>query len=480
MATSKTTTKKKTAKRTTKKSTPKRKTATKSKSRPIETFSSAVAYLLEQTDFERMRVVQYDETTFKLDRMRSLLEALGNPQDKVSLIHVAGTVGKGSTVAMLSSMLRGNGYTVGEYTSPHLTDIRERVVVNGEMISEDSFTDILKDVVAAAKKEKVTPTFFELMTAIAFKYFAEQAIDIAIIETGLGGRLDSTNVITPLISLITKIDLDHTNILGNTVEEIAREKAGIFKTGIPAISAHQTEAVTAVLKECAVELRTEVKVIANDIEFSARFGGGPDGKQHTRICVITEDSQYMHIPVPLNGEHQATNCALAISAIDQLKKFGYEFDDLDLYNSLAKTRIQGRMETVWERPKIIVDGAHNPTALQTLIKSIGAHIPYDSMICVFGCCQDKDVNGMLQKISLGADKIIFTKAQGNPRAAEPKILQRQFAEISGKMTQIAETLPEALEIAAQAASRDDLICVMGSFYLVGETKKHLTALVAKK
>ena len=480
MATPKRTIKKKTAKRITKKAASKRNAPKKGNLQKIENFSSAVDYLLEQTDYERMRVVQYDETTFKLDRMRTLLDALGNPQDKVALVHVAGTVGKGSTVAMLSAMLRGNGYTVGEYTSPHLTDIRERVVVNGEMISEESFTEILKDVVATAKKKKLIPTFFELITAVAFKHFAEQAIDIAIIETGLGGRLDSTNVITPLISLITKIDLDHMNILGNTVEEIAREKAGIFKPSVPAISAHQSVEVATVLKECAEESRTDVRVIADDIEFSARFGGGADGKQHTRICVITEDSQYMHIPVPLSGEHQATNCALAISAIDQLKKLGYEFEDLALYTSLAQTKLEGRMETVWERPKIIVDGAHNPTALQSLIKSIGAHIPYDSMVCVFGCCQDKDVEEMLQRISLGADKIIFTKAQGNQRAAEPKILQRQFAEISGKMTQVANTLPEALEIAAQAASRDDLICVMGSFYLVGETKKHLTALAAKR
>jgi dihydrofolate synthase / folylpolyglutamate synthase len=484
MATSKTTTKKKTAKsapkkvatkRTTSKSTPK-----KSKKATIKTFSSAVSYLLEQTDFERMRVVQYDETTFKLDRMRMLLSALGNPHDKVPLVHVAGTVGKGSTVAMLSSMLRGNGYTVGEYTSPHLVDIRERIVVNTEMVDEESFTSILKEVVEAANKENLTPTFFELITAVAFKHFADQAIDIAIIETGLGGRLDSTNVITPLISLITKIDLDHTNILGHTVEEIAREKAGIFKSSTPAISAHQTPEVTEVLKACAEESKTEVRVIANDIEFSARFGGGTDGKQQTRICVITEESQYMHIPVPLHGEHQATNCALAISAIDQLKKFGFTFEDLAIYNSLAETKIAGRMEIVWRRPKIIVDGAHNPTSLQTLIKSIGAHIPYDSMVLVFGCCQDKDVIGMLNKIALGADKIIFTKAMGNPRAAEPKQLQKQFAEISGKMTQIAETLSEALEIAAQAASREDLICVTGSFYLVGDTKKHLAKIAAKK
>ena len=480
MATSKTTTKKKTAKRVTKKSTPKR-TNTKSNAKTaIKSFSSAVSYLLEQTDFERMRVVKYDETTFKLDRMRTLLAAIGNPQDKVPLVHVAGTVGKGSTVAMLSSMLRGNGYTVGEYTSPHLTDIRERVVVNSEMIEEETFTTLLKEIVDAANKEKLTPTFFELITALAFKQFADQAIDIAIIETGLGGRLDSTNVITPLITLITKIDLDHTNILGHTVEEIAREKAGIFKSSVPAISAHQTPEVTEILKACAEETKTEVRIIANDIEFSARFGGGSDGKQHTRICVITEESQYMHIPVPLYGEHQATNCALAISAVDQLKKFGFTFEDLALYNSLAETKIAGRMEVVWQRPQIIVDGAHNPASLQTLIKSIGAHIPYDSMVCVFGCCQDKDVTGMLNKIALGADKIIFTKAKGNPRAAEPKQLQKQFAEISGKMTQIAETIPEALEIAAQAASREDLICVTGSFYLVGDTKQHLAKIAAKR
>ena len=399
-----------------------------------------MSYLLEQTDFERMRVVQYNEETFKLDRMRALLKALGNPQDKVAMIHVAGTVGKGSTVAMIASMLNGNGYAAGAYTSPHLTDIRERIVVNNEMILEDSFTSLLRDVVDVANKNKLTPTFFELITAVAFKHFADEAVDIAVIETGLGGRLDSTNVITPLMTLITKIDLDHTNILGKTVEEIAREKAGIFKSSIPAISAHQDEATSAVLKECAEALGTDVQIIAQDIEFSARFGSGADGKQHTRICVITEDNQYMHIPVPLDGEHQATNCALAISAIDQLKKMGYTFTNLGMYDSLAKTTIGGRMEMIWHRPMILVDGAHNPTSLQTLIKSVGAHVPYDSMVCIFGCCQDKDVTGMLEKISLGADKIIFTKADGNPRAADPKILQKQFAEISGKMTQVAETL----------------------------------------
>ena len=446
----------------------------------IKTFSSAVKYLLNQTDFERMRVVQYDEETFKLDRMRTLLDALGNPQDAVSMIHVAGTVGKGSTVAMLSSMLRGNGYTVGEYTSPHLETIRERVVVNNAMVEEDAFVRILGEAVSAAQLKKIEPTFFEFMTAIAFKYFADEAVDLAIIETGLGGRLDSTNVIHPIMTLITEIDLDHTHILGNTLEKIAKEKAGIFKKGIPALSAAQTPEVAEVLKGCAEKIQTTVQVIGNDIEFSARFGGGPDGKQHTRICLITEETNYMHIPVPLEGEHQAKNCALALAAVNLLATMNYSIDELSTYDSLAQTNIEGRMEMICHRPRILVDGAHNPSSLTTLMKAVGAHIPYDSMVCIFGCCQDKDVESMLHRVGLGADKIIFTKAKGNQRAASPKILQKTFAEQSGKMTQIAETLEEALEIAAQAASRDDLICVTGSFYLVGEAKKYIKKLEAKR
>ena len=472
MATSKTTTSKKT--------TPKRKTDKKKATSSIKTFSSAVKYLLNQTDFERMRVVQYNEETFKLDRMRDLLTAIGNPQDSVAMVHVAGTVGKGSTVAMLSSMLRGNGYAVGEFTSPHLTNIRERIVVNNEMIREDAFVAALSEVVAAADEHNLEPTFFELMTAIGFKFFADEAVDIAVIETGLGGRLDSTNVINPILTLITEIDLDHINILGTTVEEIAKEKAGIFKKSIPAICAAQTPEVNAVLKECAEQTNTSIAIIGDDIEFSSRFGGGPDGHQHTRICLITEETNYMHIPVPLDGEHQAKNCALAIAAMDQLKKLGYTVDELTMYDNLAKTEIEGRMEMVWQRPRILVDGAHNPSSLTKLMKSVGAHIPYDSMICIFGCCQDKDVEEMLHRVSLGADKIIFTQAKGNQRAAEPKKLQKTFAEMSGKMTQIADTLEEALEIAAQASSRDDLICVTGSFYLVGEAKTHLKELEAKR
>jgi dihydrofolate synthase/folylpolyglutamate synthase len=468
---------------TTTKTTPKKRTTkktSKTKEKPIKTFSSAVAYLLEQTDFERMRVVQYNEDTFKLDRMRDILDELGNPQDQVQMVHVAGTVGKGSTVEMLTTMLRGNGYAVGKYTSPHITDIRERIIVNGEMIEEDEFAQTVAAVVAAAKKRGVTPTFFELITAAAFKYFAEKAVDIAVIETGLGGRLDSTNVINPILTLITQIDLDHMHILGDTVEEIAKEKAGIFKKSIPAISCQQNDAISDVLRACAEKTECDFEMVGTEIEFSSRFVTSNTGIPQNRICIITEETQFMHTPVPLKGAHQARNCGLALAAICKLKTLGFKFEDASLYESLEKSTLEGRMELAWDKPKILVDGAHNPSSLQSLIRCIGAHVPYDSMVCVFGCCADKDVNGMLRELSLGADKIIFTKSDGNPRAAEPQILQRQFAEISGKMTQVAESLGEALEIAARATSRDDLICVTGSFYIVGDAKKHLAELAKKQ
>src|SRR5262245_61180954 len=177
----------------------------------ITTFPNAVRFLLDRVDYERMRLVRYDDTTFKLDRMRQLLELLGNPHEQVKMVHVAGTVGKGSTVAMIASMLQGCGYVVGQYTSPHVTDIRERISINGQPVGRTEFTELSKQVALASEKRDFEPTFFELMTAMAFKHFAEEAVDIAVVEVGLGGRLDSTNVITPVASIITQIDYDHTH-----------------------------------------------------------------------------------------------------------------------------------------------------------------------------------------------------------------------------------------------------------------------------
>ena len=485
----KTTTKKSTTKKsTTKKSTTKKTavgSATEAKATPAEkanstdrigTYNSAVKWILELTDVERQRVVKYDEHgDFKLDRMRALLAALGDPQDQFRAIHVAGSNGKGSTIAMMSAMLRKCGYGVGEFTSPHLVDIRERICINGQRITKNEFTESMKALAKAAVEIGERPTFFEAITAIAFMHFAAQAVDVAIVEVGLGGRLDSTNVIMPVLSVITEIQLDHTRILGDTLEKIAAEKAGIIKPGVPVITREQQEDVDRVLREKAESVGTTIRVVNKEIEFSNRFCSTVELGPHNRVCLYTETSRLEHLPVPLPGEHQAFNCGLALAAVDHLKSIGFECPEAVVTEGLEETGIAGRMQLVWDRPRILVDGAHNPDALTALMRCVGAHVPYDSMVCIFGCGQDKDVDSLLDRVSLGADKVIFTKATRNTRAVEPEELRRRFMERSGKMCQTAGSVKEALELAARAVSREDLICVTGSFYLVGETIKHLEA-----
>ncbi len=438
----------------------------------ITSYPNAVKYLLNRPDFERMRVIR-DVESFKLDRMRTLLSALGDPHEQVRTIHIAGTVGKGSTSAMVGAMLHECGYAVGSYTSPHLTDLRERVCIDGEMIAHATFVVLMKKIAEVVEGLDFVPTFFEIMTALAFMHFAEEAVDIAIIEAGLGGRLDCTNVIKPEAIAITKIALDHERILGNTLVDIAREKAGIFKKDVPCLTFEQDPEVDAVFQSAADECGAPLQIVNRDIEFSNRFCSTNELGPHTRVCLYTDLSRLEHLPVPLAGEHQALNCGLALGLMDLLKRAGFKCPDDRLTHGLAKTKMSGRMQLAWKSPRILVDGAHNPESLGALMRCVGAHLPYDSMVCIFGCCQDKNVEEMLNRVNLGADKIIFTRAQGNPRAADPVDLQRTFTELSGKMSQIADTIPEAIELASRAVSREDLICVTGSFYLVGETLKHL-------
>ncbi len=418
-----------------------------------------------------MRLIRFNPDTFKLDRIKTLLDKLGNPQDAAPMVHVAGTVGKGSTVAMIASMLKGCGYTVGEFTSPHVSDVRERISINGQMIEKSDFVELMRTIDAAAKSLKLELTFFEVMTAAGFKYFADQAVDLAVIEVGLGGRLDCTNVITPLVSVVTRLDYDHKQILGATLADIAREKAGIFKPDVPALTIEQPEEAATILEEVAESVGAPLQVINRDIEYSCRFGASPDLGPHTRVCLISQTGQFMHVPVPLPGEHQALNCALALAVVDLLNGKGFDLDEVALHDGLARTLTPGRMELVSERPRILIDGAHNPAAVGAMMRSVGAHVPYDSMVCIFGCCEDKDIEGLIDMVALGADKLIFTKAKRTARAADPEELRKIFAERSGKMCQVAPTLAEALDLAMRAVSREDLIVITGSFYLIGEAKK---------
>lgn len=456
---------------------------TTTKTKVFPSYQAALKYLYERQDFEKARLTREHRDKFKLDRTIALLHALGDPHQSFRSVHIAGTKGKGSTAAMTASCLEACGYTVGLYTSPHIVDIRERVQINGAMIPTADFTRLMGQVAQAAAKVETRhgePTFFELMTALGFLRFAEQAVDIAVIEVGLGGRLDCTNVITPEVAVVTGISLDHTQILGDTAEEIAREKAGIFKPGIPALTIEQPKSVLAALREVAEKKGARLEVLGEDIDFSYRFESSPELGPHRRVCVASPRSNFEHLAVPLAGEHQAWNCGLALAILDRLRERGFETPESRVSAGLARTRIPGRMEMAWTNPRVLLDGAHNEASINALIKAIGAHIPYDSMVLIFGCAADKDIQGMLQKIALGADKVIFTRSSGSARSADPADLQKRFVSLCGKMTQVADTLPEALNLASRAVSRGDLICVTGSFYLVGEAKKYLADLAANR
>ncbi len=440
-------------------------------------YQAALKHLSERVDVERTRVRTIDaESAFRLDRMRALARRLGDPHKEIRTVHVAGTKGKGSSCHLTAAALRACGYTVGLYTSPHLVDVRERIMIDGRMISHADFTKGMARVASAAEavqKRHGAPTFFEMMTALAFGHFADQAVDIAIIEVGLGGRLDATNIITPEVCAITAIGKDHTQLLGDTLALIAREKAGIFKPGVPALTLPQKAEPLAALRAEAQRVGAPLRVLGEEIEFSYRFEATPRVGHHTCVCLSTARSNFEHLTVPLAGEHQALNCGLALAILDTLRDKGFDTPETKVIDGLAGLRIPGRMEMVWERPRILLDGAHNADSLAALMRSIGAHVPYDSMVVIFGCAEDKDLDELLRQVALGADKLIVTRTARNARAADPHDLQRRFAEVSGKMCQVAEDLPRALEIASRAVGPEDLICVTGSFYLVGEAKKHL-------
>ncbi|HOW72529.1 MAG TPA: folylpolyglutamate synthase/dihydrofolate synthase family protein [Phycisphaerae bacterium] len=437
----------------------------------IRTYEAAISFLNTATDYEKMARVGYNTTTFNLSRMNRLLTSLGNPHKKLRSVHIAGTKGKGSTAAMLSSMLANAGLKVGLYTSPHLVDLRERIQINGEMIPESEMTRLIARIAPIVRKQtKDEPTFFEIMTAVAFQYFIDQEVDIAVIEAGLGGRLDSTNVLKPEVCGITSISYDHMSQLGGTLEAIAEEKAGIFKPGVPVVSSPQPKGVRMVLAKAAEKVKAPLLFTGKEIEFSYRFESSRALGPHTRVSLSTGNSRFEHLAVPMPGDHQAINCGLALSLMAILKERGFQIDDQKAIQGLAKTRLPGRMEIIHEQPRILIDGAHNAASVEALMRAIGQNITYDSMVVIFGCRSDKDVNGMLNHIQLGADKVIFTTT-GSPRSCDPAELAAEYMERSGKMAQVAERLEDALEIAERAVTREDLICITGSFYLAGLAKR---------
>lgn len=439
--------------------------------------SAALAFLASRVNVETTRPTSIDAgKVFTLERITAVLDALGNPHREFKSVHVAGSKGKGSVCEMTASCLEACGYTVGLYTSPHLVDPFERIRINQRKVGSAEFANLLMRVLAAEAtlpKSLGQATHFELFTACAFLHFADQAVDIAVVETGLGGRHDATNVLQPTVSAITAIQLEHTEFLGSSLEEIARHKGGIIKPGAPAVSVPQPSSVATVLQECAAQAGTTIEFLNQEIDFSYRFQSTRELGAHARVVLTTPRSNFEHLPVPLKGEHQAINCGLALAILDALRLANIDTPELKVAAGLERTPSAGRLELIHDRPRIIIDGAHTPESVQAVVRSLGGQVKYDSMVAVFGCASDKDAAGMLAALSSGADKIIFTRAD-SPRAMDPRELHRKFND-GGKMIQVAATVKDALNLAARAVGRDDIILVIGSFAVAGEAKQLLLA-----
>lgn len=434
---------------------------------------------LERTKASNINVA----SAFDLSRMRSLLRELGDPQDATPLLHVAGSKGKGSICEMAAAALCGCGYTVGLYTSPHLVDLRERVRVlsssgeddwNDDWISGADFASLGHVVLTAASRVEAATgplSSFELLTALAFLHFARHAVDVGVVEVGLGGLLDATNVIRPRACAVGAIQLEHTHLLGETIEKIAAHKAGIMKAGVPVISVPQAEPVVRVFEETAQRTGAKFSLLGRDVDFSQRFGNCPELGACHRVSLMLPGRTYEHVPVPLAGEHQAANCAAALAMLHELTRDGFELPEGRAVQGLLRTARAGRLEQVHDAPRVIVDGAHTPESVAAVVRTIASHLRPDSVVVVFGCHDDKNARGMLESIALGADKVILTRAAGNDRALEPRELLRRHQEVGRCMAQQAASVKEAINIAAAGAGRNDLILVTGSFAIAGEAKR---------
>ncbi len=422
-------------------------------------YHKALDFLYGFIDYERDFKWKYDDDHFDLSRVRKLLNALGNPHEKGRFVHIAGTNGKGSVAAMISSALMQSGYKTGLYTSPHLVTFRERIKINDSLIPRGDVvyeTGLLK----SAVNQIEGLTFFEVWTVLAFDYFARKSVDVSVIEVGMGGRLDTTNVISPAVSVITSISMDHLGKLGNTIEKIAYEKAGIIKPDIPVVSAPQNDEVLQILEEKAEEVKTKFICVGREVNYTVC----DDSMNYNGI-----DWKLNDLHIPLAGTIQLENAAVALAALETVSSEGYSVTPRSARKGVESVRWPGRLHTVSEKPEVIVDGACNIGAMKTVRDYVLGKKSKDNVVAVISMCRDKDVDKVLGIAEQMASRFVFTEVN-NPRIMPAcELAVRSLKE---KNTFIEADPFKAVQKSISLAGSEGLVIITGSLYLVGEVLRY--------
>lgn len=409
---------------------------------------------------------RFGDMKLGLERTRHLLKELGNPDKHLKYVHVGGTNGKGSTCAMISAVLSSAGYKVGTYTSPHLSDFTERIVINGKKIPKDDVVRLFSRMIAIADKMKEdAPTLFEMTTALALKYFEEKKVDVAVMEVGLGGRLDATNVINPIVSVITNIGLEHTDILGETREKIAVEKAGIIKKNGTLITAADPK-IYRIFEKICKERNSVIIRVGSEIKIKAI----KSDEKHQIFGIEGLGFHYKNLELKLIGRHQLYNAGCAFGAAQILNKNGFSISEEAFKNGLKKTVWPGRLEIMQHNPTVVLDGAKDPYGMKALRDALTNIFKYDKLITIIGISSDKNVSLMLDEIIPVSDTVIATKHHVAGRALDPKELAALVSGY-GKKAIVTSDVNEALDIALKSKDKKTLVCVTGSIFLIGEARE---------
>lgn len=448
--------------------------------KPHWTYKEALDYIYSLTDYEKQSAYRYAPEHFDLRRMERLMALLGNPHHHFQSVHIAGTKGKGSTAAMIASILRAAGYKTGLYTSPHLHTFRERIQLDGQLIGEQTVADLTERLQPLVGQIEGLTTF-EIMTALAFLYFAEERADLAVLEVGMGGRLDATNIVTPLVAVITSLSYDHTQYLGHTLALIAGEKAGIIKEGAVVVSAPQSPEAMAIIEETC-QKRGALLFRVGEQWIWQGGESNLEGQSFTVHCLspqlpahplryerFSRQTHRHRYWIPLLGEHQLDNATTAVAVAELLPALGVHIPEEAIVQGLRQVRWPGRLEILNRAPFLVVDGAHNADSAHKLAMALRKHFRYERLFLIFGASLEKDIDGMLQELLPLVHRAIITQAR-HPRATGVQSLREMFL-ARGCEPLSSSSVAEALDCALGLAQGQDLICATGSLFVVAEVRE---------